>query len=97
MYILTKLCLYITANEAVPGCSIKNLKEDDMHKDEGFERLLMCNLFHECYCGLPILKQTSLSATKRYEPYYLNIMVLCYVVITLVKSLLDYNIIIAWY
>ena len=52
------------ANEAVPGCAVKNLKEDDMHSDEGFERLLMCNLFHYCMCGFPILKQTSFSATK---------------------------------
>ena len=63
LYTCTDLYLYITANEAVPGCSVKNLKEDDMHKDEAFERLLMCNIFHSCMCGLPILKQTSLSAT----------------------------------
>jgi hypothetical protein len=56
--------LYIAANEAVPGCSVENLKEDDMHKDDGFERLLMCNLFHSCMCGLPILKQISLTASK---------------------------------
>ena len=53
-----------TANEAMPGCTVKNLKEDDIHKDEEFERLLMCNLFHSYICGFPIFKQTSFSTTK---------------------------------
>ena len=68
------LPFHSTANETVPGCAAKNLKEDDIHGDEDFERLLMCNIFHSCRCDLPILKQTSFSATKGYKP---SITVLC--------------------
>ena len=64
------MLMFFLAKEAVPGCVVKNLREDDLHTDELAERLMMCNLFHNCTCELPLLKQSSLSATKGYTMLY---------------------------